>query len=84
LFDIADHGGSVQAGLARVVVEHAKVIGVTSDMLFPVEQQRELAEGLKQNVGRVEYVELGSIQGHDSFLVDMDGFRPAIREFFRP
>jgi len=84
LFDIAEHGGSVAAGLARVAVEHAKVIGVASDMLFPVEQQRELAEGLEQNVAKVEYVELESIQGHDSFLVDMDRFRPAVREFFRP
>jgi hypothetical protein len=27
-------------------------------------------------------VELPSIQGHDSFLVDMDGFRPPVAEFF--
>jgi homoserine acetyltransferase len=25
---------------------------------------------------------LDSIQGHDSFLVDMDRFRPAIADFF--
>jgi homoserine acetyltransferase len=25
---------------------------------------------------------LDSIQGHDSFLVDMDQFRPAIAKFF--
>jgi homoserine O-acetyltransferase len=82
LFDVAEHGGSVAAGLARVRAEQALVIGVTTDFLFPVHQQRELAEGLRQGVADVEYVELPSIQGHDSFLVDMDRFRPVIQRFF--
>ena len=30
----------------------------------------------------VRLVELPSIQGHDSFLVDMDGLRPPVAEFF--
>ncbi len=82
LFDVAEHGGSVQAGLARIRAEQALIIGVTTDFLFPVHQQRELAEGLRQNVAQVEYVELQSIQGHDSFLVDMDSFRPVIQRYF--
>ncbi len=81
IFDIAEHGGSVKAGLARIDAERALVIGVTTDLLFPVHQQQELAEGLRQSCGDVEYVELGSIQGHDSFLVDMDRFRPPIYDF---
>ena len=57
------------------------VIGVTSDILFPIEQQRELAK-LREATGReVEMVELPSVQGHDSFLVDMDRFRPVIARF---
>lgn len=82
LFDLAEHGGSVEAGLARVRAERATVIGVPTDFLFPIHQQRELATGLRANCGQVTLLELPSIQGHDSFLVDMDRFRPAIREFF--
>ena len=82
LFDVADHGGSVAAGLARVHARRALVIGVESDFLFPQEQQRELAEGLRQTVPDVDFRALPSIQGHDSFLVDMDRFRPAVASFF--
>ena len=82
LFDVADHGGSVAAGLARVRAKRALVVGVESDFLFPPHQQRELAEGLRQGVKDVAFKLLPSIQGHDSFLVDMDRFRPAVASFF--
>ncbi len=82
LFDVAEYGGSVAAGLARVKANRALIVGVTTDILFPVEQQQEMANGLNASVGQVEYVELNSIQGHDSFLVDMDRFRPVIQRFF--
>jgi homoserine acetyltransferase len=58
------------------------VIGVKSDILFPLHQQSELAEGLSQVVEDVEYVPLDCIKGHDSFLVEMDSFRPVLFEFF--
>ncbi len=83
LFDVCDHGGSLAAGLARVQVERALVIGVETDILFPLGQQEELAEGLRATVDDVTFRRLASIQGHDSFLVDMDRFRPAIADFFR-
>ena len=82
LFDVCDHGGSLQAGLSRVRAERALVIGVETDFLFPLAQQRELAEGLKATVPDVDFRVLPSIQGHDSFLVDMDRFRPAVASFF--
>jgi len=82
LFDVCDHGGSLEAGLARVQAERALVIGVETDFLFPLAQQRELAEGLKATVPDLDFRVLPSIQGHDSFLVDMDRFRPAVASFF--
>ncbi len=82
LFDAADHGGSVAKGLSMVKAKRALVIGVVSDFLFPVCQQQELAEGLEAHDIDVTYAELGSIQGHDSFLVDMDRFRPVVAEYF--
>ncbi|MBL8199386.1 MAG: homoserine O-acetyltransferase [Chromatiales bacterium] len=82
LFDVADHGGSVTAGLAKVRAGRVLVIGVETDILFPVAQQRELAAGLEAPGREVRLVELPSIQGHDSFLVDMDRFRPVLSAFF--
>ncbi len=82
LFDVAEHGASVAAGLARVAAQRVRVIGVRTDFLFPIEQQRELAALLDRPGRPAELVELDSIQGHDSFLVDMDRFRPAVAAFF--
>lgn len=83
LFDLADHGGSLEEGFNLVEARRAMVIGVESDFLFPVEQQQELAMGLKARIEDVTFHRLPSIQGHDSFLVDMDRFRPVIARYFR-
>ena len=82
LFDASDHGGSLDDSLSRLGIERALVIGVESDLLFPLAQQQELADGLKPHVTSVDYAALPSIQGHDSFLVDMDRFRPTIARFY--
>jgi len=81
LFDLADHGGSVGEALKRFTVERALVIGVETDLLFPLEQQQELADGLAVGGRDVTFARLTSLQGHDSFLVDMDRFRPVIGDF---
>jgi homoserine O-acetyltransferase/O-succinyltransferase len=83
LFDLADHGGSVAGALQRFNVERALVMGVETDLLFPIEQQQELAEGLAIDGREVTFSRLPSLQGHDSFLVDMDRFRPIIADFLR-
>ena len=82
LFDFAEHGGSLEAGFKRLRLERAMVIGVRTDILFPLHQQQELAAGLKATSTDTRLVELDCIRGHDSFLVDMDAFRPPICEFF--
>ncbi len=84
LFDLADHGeGSLSAALKRFKVQKALIIGVETDLLFPIEQQQELADGLTQEGRQVTLARLNSMQGHDSFLVDMDQFRPVIGDFLR-
>lgn len=82
LFDLAEHGGSLKAGFARMRLERALVVGVTSDILFPLQQQQELALGLEAVVDRVRFDALDCIKGHDSFLADMDAFRPVISAYF--
>jgi homoserine O-acetyltransferase len=82
LYDAADHGGSLEASFAKLGLDAALVIGVETDFLFPVSQQEELALALDRHVPEVIFKRMPSLQGHDSFLVDMDRFRPAIADFF--
>lgn len=81
-FDIAEYGdGSIMEGLKRIRIEEAMVIGVSTDILFPLEQQEQIAEGLKAAGAAVEFVALNSPQGHDAFLVDIPNYSRAIGGF---
>jgi homoserine O-acetyltransferase len=82
LFDLAEHGGSLKAGFSKLQLDKALVIGVETDFLFPLQQQEQLAVGLTEVVEDVSFRPLDCIKGHDSFLVDMDAFRPEICAFF--
>ena len=83
LFDFAEHGGSLESGFEMLNLSRALVIGVRTDFLFPIHQQQELADGLSRVVPETEFVRLDCIKGHDSFLVEMDAFRPVISRFFQ-
>jgi homoserine O-acetyltransferase len=84
-FDLADHGGgSLAAAFEKFGVRRALVLGVVTDMLFPIEQQREIADHLRA-AGRatVEFHAFPSLQGHDAFLVDLARFEPALGNFLK-
>jgi homoserine O-acetyltransferase/O-succinyltransferase len=80
-FDLTDYGGTMPA-LKTVRAERALVIGVKTDLLFPPDQQLEIAEGLRGAGIPTEFAELDSIQGHDAFLVDTERFAPRVARFF--
>lgn len=82
LFDVEEHGGSIEAVLGNLDLERARIVGVTTDILFPLRQQQELATALENVVDDIQLTKLNSIQGHDSFLVDMENFQPVLRRFF--
>jgi homoserine acetyltransferase len=73
------------AGLAPMRNIPTLVLGVTSDILFPAWQQREVAEALKKAGNRrVTHVELGedvSLFGHDSFLLDIKNIGGSVKRF---
>jgi homoserine O-acetyltransferase len=80
-FDLAAHGGSNSAALARSRVERALVIGVESDMLFAIDEQRRLAQSFEQAGAVTSFAPLTCIEGHDSFLIDIERFGTEIRAF---
>jgi homoserine O-acetyltransferase len=70
LFDLTATVGGATSPPAANILCPSLVIGVSSDVLFPVWQQRELAEYLEKNGADVRYVELDAHFGHDTFLID--------------
>ena len=86
-FDVSEYAGpspgkdAVAVALARIKLERALVIGVSTDILFPLSQQQEIADGLRAAGAEVDFVPLDSPQGHDAFLVDIARFGAAISAF---
>ncbi|KAH0839854.1 homoserine acetyltransferase [Lanmaoa asiatica] len=65
----APHLPELAKGLSPLVSTPILVLGVQSDILFPVEQQRELVDALRMAGNtQVSYFELGGVWGHDTFL----------------
>jgi homoserine acetyltransferase len=78
----APHLPALAAGLRPLSHTPILILGVQSDILFPVEQQRELADALRiAGNSHVSYYELGGVWGHDTFLLDEQGVGGAIRGF---
>lgn len=92
LFDLGDGCPSYHEGVARVKCP-TLIIGVQSDMLFPVWQQRELAKILEDGLcfasgsllitcaagTPTTYYELNAMYGHDTFLIDVDSISRAVK-----
>jgi homoserine O-acetyltransferase/O-succinyltransferase len=79
-FDLAEHGGSYAAAL-REVTAKVLVIGVESDMLFAIGEQASIAVAFEHNATPTRFARLPSLEGHDSFLVDIPRFDAEIRSF---
>lgn len=80
-FDAGDYGPSVKQALSTTQLDSALVIGVETDLLFPLELQQQIAADLAAAGTTVEFHRLASIQGHDAFLVDQDRFGPAVADY---
>jgi len=80
-FDLSAHGGSATAALRRAGAERALVIGVESDILFTINEQRAIADAFEAAGTASEFVPLASLEGHDAFLVDIEPFAAAIGRF---
>jgi homoserine O-acetyltransferase/O-succinyltransferase len=71
-----DRGG-LKAALAGIRAK-ALVIGIDTDILFPVKEQKFLVE----HIDRAEYREITSLYGHDGFLVEFDQLDAMLKEFY--
>lgn len=76
----------LRQGLKKIAHKDILVIGVESDILFPVWQQREIVSVLKDvgATGDIRYFELGtdiSNYGHDTFLLSLEHIGPPVKLF---
>ena len=80
LFDLGEGAPSYEAGIARI---HARtlVVGVTTDLLFPIQQQEEVARILRESGREARFVRLDTVYGHDAFLIDVERFAAILRPF---
>jgi len=79
-FDLAAHGEPV-ALFRAAGLEQALVIGVKTDLLFSVDEQRAIADALKAAGIPTRFSPLSCIEGHDAFLVDLKTFGAEIGAF---
>lgn len=81
-FDLGEScHGTCEDGLSKLRVDRALAIGVHTDILFPLQQQQEIADGLLAAGADASCLQLPSPQGHDAFLVDIARFGPAVQDF---
>jgi homoserine O-acetyltransferase len=79
-FELAKHG-SPETLFRQAQLEAALVIGVESDLLFPINEQRALAQLLTDAQVPTRFAPLPCIEGHDAFLVDLKTFGKEIGSF---
>ena len=74
--NVGRNRGGVEQALSRVIAK-TLVIGIQSDILFPIEEQMILANGIPNT--QIEL--LDSIYGHDGFLVEFETIADIIQRF---
>ena len=81
-FNVADGYPDLVSALEGIKLRSAMVIGVQTDILFPMHQQEEIAQALSANNISTRFVALESLMGHDAFLVDYEHFTPLVADYF--
>ncbi|MDB5272504.1 MAG: metX [Chitinophagaceae bacterium] len=70
--------GSVEKTL-KEIKNNTLVIGISSDILFPVSEQKYLADHMPHAV----YEEIDSFYGHDGFLIETEKIEELVRKFYK-
>lgn len=79
MFDLSGGHPSPEKALSMIQCP-TLVIGVQSDLLFPVHQQRDVVAVLRRAGNtRVTYYELDALFGHDTFLIDVNSVGAAVK-----
>ena len=70
--------GGIENAL-RMIKANTLVIGISTDVLFPVSEQKTLAEGITG----ARYEEIASFYGHDGFLIESPVITNLVLSFYK-
>jgi homoserine O-acetyltransferase len=76
--NVGRNRGGVERAL-NLIKARTLVIGIKSDLLFPIEEQRYLAQHIPQSA----FAEFDSYYGHDGFLIETEALTNIITSFFK-
>lgn len=68
----------VEAALQKIKAE-TLVVGIESDVLYPISEQKFLAE----NITNAKFEGIPSLFGHDGFLVEFEGLKNIVSNFLK-
>ncbi|MCO4291753.1 homoserine O-acetyltransferase [Solitalea sp. MAHUQ-68] len=68
--------GGIETALSKIKAK-TLAVGISSDLLFPTNEQKFLAENIKG----AKYIEIDSFFGHDGFLIEWEQLTKIIKEF---
>ena len=80
LHDVARGRGELRSAIARISAPVLSV-GISSDILYPTYQQKQIRDMINEVGGSCEYVEIESPHGHDAFLINLDQVGKPVAEF---
>lgn len=80
LHDVGRGRGGLHAAMARIRVP-TLAMGISSDMLYPAYQQRQICELLRSGGTPSWYAEVDSPHGHDAFLIELDQVAGPLQRF---
>jgi homoserine O-acetyltransferase/O-succinyltransferase len=80
LHDIARGRGSLDSAMSRIKAP-TLVMGISSDILYPTYQQKQIHSILSEKGVDSTYVEIDSPHGHDAFLINFDQVGAPIEAF---
>ena len=75
--NVGRHGFSIKNALQRIKSK-TMVIGIDTDILFPIQEQQLLAD----NIPNAQLAIIKSNYGHDGFLVETDQLNNYFKNFF--
>ena len=76
--NVGRNRGSIDKALA-LIKARTLVIGIKSDLLFPIEEQQYLF----RHIPKSAYSEFDSYYGHDGFLIETEALTNIITSFFK-
>lgn len=76
--NVARNRGSADEALKKIKAK-ALVIGIESDILFPIAEQKYLS----QHIPKAKFDAITSIYGHDGFLVEFEQIKKLINQYLK-